>query len=238
MDQEANPYRDPATPGQPPSSPPTRWRVPRSAVTVGLAAFLGLAGAGVAFAVTGPSGRTASSATGSLASGTSSTATPGGPPAGRHGMGRFGPHAGFGPMGAGVVHGVFTVRNGSGYRVEEVQTGVVQPGNSSTSITVNSADGYSQTYTVQPSTEVNSQAGGISTVKSGDRVRVEALQQGSGYTATDIVDMTQIGSSRQGFGFGPPAPPASGPTGSGQAPGDAVQPAGGAGTGTGGGSPT
>ena len=154
---------------------------------------------------------------GSLMSGTSSTSTPAvpaAPPAGRHGMGRFGPGGGPGLMGGGMVHGVFTVRNGTGYRVVEVQTGVVQPGNTSASLTVKSDDGYSQSYTVQPSTVVNSQAGGISTVKSGDRVRVQAVQQGSGYTATDVIDMTQIGSSHQGFGFDPPGPPAGAGTGS------------------------
>ncbi len=112
---------------------------------------------------------------------------------------------GFGPgMGPGVVHGIYTVRNGTGYKTVESQVGTVQSA-SSTSLVVVSADNYSQTYTVQASTVVNSQSGGISTVHKGDTVRVEAVQGTSGYTATDIVDTSQIGSSRQGFGFAPPA---------------------------------
>jgi hypothetical protein len=173
-------------------------------VTVGLAAFLAVAGAGVAFAVSGSGGSTSSGS--AAASSTSSTTLP------SKGLGpRNGPFGrpGFlmGPGMGGAIHGIYTVRNGTGYKTIEMQIGMVQPGNTTTSLTVKSADGYSQTYVVQPSTVVNSQAGGISTVKSGDNVRIQAVQQGSGYTATDIVDTTQVGSSRQGFGFTGPNPP-------------------------------
>lgn len=213
MKHGASPHHEPLQPGGPPTDAPVRWKIPRVAATAGLAAFLGLAGAGVAFAVSGH-GASASSpgpvlSGGALtASGGTTTTPPSAPPAGRHGMGRFGP--GPGMMGGAVVHGTFTEKDGSGYRVEQIQSGVVQPGNTPTSITVKSDDGYSQTYTVQPSTVVDAQAGGISTVSSGDRVRVRAVQQGSGYTATDIVDQTKIGSSRQGFGFAPAGPPVPG----------------------------
>lgn len=210
MDHQANPYHHPAGPD--PASAPSRWRVPRVALTVGLTAFLGMAGAGVAFAVGGPGGSatipaaasSSSSSSGSAAGNTPSARLPGRP-------GRFGHHRGLGPMGGGpgpVVHGVYTVKNGTGYKTEEVQVGTVQSGGSSTSLTVKSTDNYSQTYTVTSSTVVDSQAGGFSTVKPGDRVRVEAVRQGSSYTATDIVDMTRIRSSRTSFGFVPPARPA------------------------------
>lgn len=210
MDHEANPYHDPA--GSVPASPPSRWKVPRVAVTVGLTAFLGMAGAGVAFAVGGPGGSTSSAtaASSSGSSGSSGSGTPAAPLPGRPGA--FGPHRGFGPMGpgpgpGGVVHGIYTVKNGTGYKTEQVQVGTVQSGSSSSSLIVKSTDNYSQTYAVNSSTVVDSEAGGISTVKPGDRVRVEAVQQGSSYTATDVVDMTRISSSRTSFGFARPTAP-------------------------------
>ena len=207
MDHEANPYSDPSEPVNPsPAASPQRWRVPRAALTVGLASFLALAGAGAAFAVGGSGGSSSSSSSsGSSSSSNPSTNAPAVPGRGFHG----GPH-GFGPMGGmgpGVVHGTFTVRNGTGFKTMEMQVGTVQSV-STTSLVVLSADNVSETYTVQPSTVVNSQSAGISTVKKGDTVRVEAVQSSGGFTATDIMDTTQIQSSRQGFGFTPPAAPA------------------------------
>lgn len=206
MDHEANPYHHPAGPA--PQPPASRWKVPRVAATVGLTAFLGMAGAGVAFAV-GGNGGSATSPAAASSSGSSGGSAPAAPPAGR--PGGFGPHRHLGPMGGGpgaVVHGIYTVRSGTGYKTEQMQVGTVQSGSSSTSLIVKSVDNYSQTYTVTSSTVVDSEAGGISTVKPGDRVRVEAVQQGSSYTATDVVDMTRISSSRTSFGFAPPARPA------------------------------
>lgn len=215
MEHEGDPYHDQASPVLPPNHPPARWKVPRVAVTVGLAAMLGMAGAGVAFATTGPG---SAGSSGSLTSNSkSSTAThPAGHPTGRHAMGRWGPGGGPAGMGRGVLHGIYTVRNGSSYLAEEVQRGAVQSGNTGNSITVKSKDGYTQTYTVQPSTVVDSQAGGISTIKPGDRVMVRAIQKNGVNTATDIVDLNQIASSRRGFGFARPG--ASPSTGSNAAP--------------------
>lgn len=191
--------------------------MPRAAVTVGLAAFLGMAGAGVAFAVTG-NGSSPSTATPGSQS-TTPTSRPGssmpgpGPGAGRAGGPGGAERFGLGGPGGPLVHGVFTVRNGSSYKTLEEQSGTVT-GVSSSSITVKSADGYSQTYAVQPSTVVDSQAGGISTVAQNDKVRVEGLQQSAGsFTATNIVDVTKVGSSRQGFGVAPPNAPPQGPGG-------------------------
>lgn len=217
MDYEANPYHDQLGPAPAPGAQPPRWKVPRVAVTVGLAAFLGMAGAGVAFAVGGPSG-SATASSGSSSSSSSGSGSTGNAPGAQTPAhpGPLGRHPGFGPMdgrmggpGGAVLHGIFTVKNGTGYKVEQIQVGSVQSGNTATSITVKSADGYPQTYAVTSSTEVNSQAGGISTVQPGDQVRVESVKQSNGsYTATDIVDMTRIRSSRSSFGFAPPAPPA------------------------------
>lgn len=203
MDHQ-NPYRDPNEEPPVPSPAVPRWKVPRAAVGVGAAAFLAMAGAGAAFAV-GGSGPTATTP-GSQSNPSAPTPAPGA--RGHSIRGLPGRSAMLGPRGA-VVHGIYTTRTGSGYKTMEIQVGTVQPGNTDSSITVKSSDGYSQTYTIQPSTVVNSQAGGISTVKSGDDVRVQALQQGNGYTATDVTDTSEIGSSRQGFGLTPPEPPGS-----------------------------
>ena len=217
MDQEANPYRYPPDSLPPAAAQPARRRIPRAALTVGLASFLAMAGAGAAFAVGGSGGSspTSSSSGASSGSGSGSATTPVAPDGPGHGPGFFRGRGGFGPMGGmgpgGVVHGTFTVHNGTGYKTVEMQVGTVQSSNNSTStkLVVKSSDNYSQSYVVQPSTVVNSQAGGISTVQKGDTVRVEAVQGANGFTATDIVDTSRISSSRQGFGFAPPAPPAS-----------------------------
>lgn len=173
---------------------------------VGLAAFLAMAGAGAAFAL-GGSGSSTTTKLSPAASPYGSAATPGAK--GRSMKGLPG-----GPAmlrgGGALVHGIYTTRTSSGYQTMQIQTGTVNSGNSDTSITVNSPDGYSQTYSIQPSTVVDSQAGGISTVKSGDTVTVQALQQGKGYTATNIVDRTEVGASRRGFGLTAPAPPGGG----------------------------
>jgi hypothetical protein len=81
---------------------------------------------------------------------------------------------------------------------------------SSSSISVKSADGYSATYVVISSTEVNAQAAGIGTVKVGDTVELTATVSGRTATAASIIDVTSIRSSRGSFNFpaGPPAAPA------------------------------
>lgn len=212
MDHEPNPYRDPSDPAEPATTPPGRgWKVPKVAVSVGLAAFLGMAGAGAAFALGGSGG----TSTLSGSSGSSTTPGSGGTAPAGPGPGAMFRHGGFGGPGpglGGVLHGVFTTRNGTGFKTVEVQVGTVDTVTGTSSIKVTSADGYSQTYAIQSSTVVNSQANGISTVKHGDSVRVEAVEQGSGYTATDIVDTTRIGASRQGFGFAPPVKPGTTPS--------------------------
>jgi hypothetical protein len=182
-----------------PAGPPRR-RVPKVAVAVGLTALFGLGGAGAALALDGGS----STPSGALSSSSSSSSSTSLPPAKGHppmGMGR----GGLKGLGGGVIHGEYTVKNGSTYQTLDEQVGTVQSV-SKTSISVRSADGFTQTYVVESSTVVDAQADGISTVTAGDTVRVEALVQETNNpptrTATNIVDVTKIGSSRKGFGLG------------------------------------
>jgi len=106
----------------------------------------------------------------------------------------------------GVIHGQVTVpKSGGGYQTIDVQRGTVTAVSTS-SITVKSADGYSATYGVSGSTEVNAQAEGIGTVKDGDTAELTATASGSTKTAASVVDLTSIRSSRGSFGF-PAGPP-------------------------------
>jgi hypothetical protein len=127
------------------------------------------------------------------------------------GPGGFGGFGGFGGLGlgglGGVIHGQVTEpKSGGGYQTVDVQRGTVTAVSSS-SVTVKSADGYSATYIVSSSTEVNAQAAGIGTVKDGDTVEVTATVSGGTATAASIIDLTSIRSSRGSFGFpaGPPS---------------------------------
>lgn len=199
MDEGTSPYEDHHTP--PP--PSRRWRVPRAAVAAGLASFLGLAGAGAAFAFTGTPSRAS----------TSSATTPSTPPSPPHAK-MVGPGLRGLPALGGVVHGQYTVASGSGYKTILVQAGTVVTVSGS-SIEVKSADGYDHVYSVVASTVVDAQENGIATVAKGDTVRVQAVQQSGQDVATAIVDTTKVRSSRNGFGLGrmtpfgqkPPAPP-------------------------------
>jgi hypothetical protein len=195
------PYPPPPAPPSQPDPPRARRfsRVQRLVMAGGLAAGLALGGAGISFAA-------------SSGSSSSSTTTPPNAPAkpshGPRGFGRglFG-FGGFGGLGR-VVHGEATVRTQSGgYQTIAFQVGSVTAV-SSTSISVQSADGYTipQTngYAVTPTTMVNAQRDGISTVKTGDQVLVIATKSTSGqYTATNITDVSQLKNSWAGLGFGP-----------------------------------
>ena len=196
MNSEPDPYR----PLQQPAPGKSARRVPRLAVAVGTTAFLGLAGAGVAFAV-GGSGTPVPS----LSSATSSTTQPKSPPQRPKKVGGALGRFGMGLGGGRVLHGEYTVDEGGTYKTIMIQTGkVTAKAADGSSFTVQSVDSTSESYVVQPSTIVNSQAGGISTVAVTDTVYVQALVQGSSHTATRIIDITKIGSSRKGFGLEPP----------------------------------
>jgi hypothetical protein len=111
--------------------------------------------------------------------------------------------AGFG----GAIHGQLTEpKSGGGYQTVDVQRGTVTAV-SPTSVSVKSADGYTATYAVTSSTEVNAQAAGIATVKVGDSVDLVATVSNGTATAASISDTTSIRASHGAFGFpvGPPS---------------------------------
>lgn len=120
----------------------------------------------------------------------SGTNGPGGP--GGFGGGRFGGGAGrFGGAAAlaNALHGDFTVSVNGTYQTDRLQTGTVSSV-SATDITVASADGYTQTYTVGASTSVDNGADTISNVAKGNTVTVVAAVSGNTATATTITDTT------------------------------------------------
>ena len=127
------------------------------------------------------------------------------------GPGGFGPALGGpGMLGGGLfgaVHGTVVLpKPGGGYQTVAFQNGKVTAV-SSTSITLRSADGYSHTYPVTSSTNVNAQRDGIASIKVGNQVVVAATVSGSTTTVIRIIDVTQL---QQGFHrFFVPAPGAS-----------------------------
>jgi hypothetical protein len=108
--------------------------------------------------------------------------------------------------GGGVLHGTVTIKTSSGYKTVDIQVGTVSAISkvSPMSITVASADGFTQTYVVTSQTLVNSQAAGFNSVAAKDQVSVVATVSGSTATATNIVDISNIKDSWKAFGFGPP----------------------------------
>ena len=182
-------------------------------LAVALIALAG--GAGVAYAANNPGSEVVTDSAASNQSQTPaaspSPSTPswsGGRPGGFGRFGGFGAFGGFALGGlGGVVHGQFTEpKPGGGYQTVDVQRGAVTAVSSS-SITVKSADGFSATYAVISSTEVNAMAAGIGTVKVGDAVDLTATVSQGTATAASLIDMTAIRASRGAFGFpaGPPA---------------------------------
>jgi hypothetical protein len=112
------------------------------------------------------------------------------------GMGRGGMMASL----VNALHGDFVVSDGNGsYVTRRLQTGTVSAV-SSTSISVKSADGYSQTYAIATSTTVDNGQSALSAVAVGDTVSVVASLSGSAGTAVSIT----TGSAQGGFGPGGP----------------------------------
>jgi hypothetical protein len=155
--------------------------------------------------------------------GNATTGTGNGFPGGFPGPGgRFGGGAG-GLMNA--LHGDFVVANGSnGYTTERLQTGTVTTV-SSGSLTVKSADGYTQSYVIGSNTSVDRGADSISKVATGNKVTVIATLSGQTATATSVEDSTidsatgQTGNG-QGGGFGGgPGNGSGGAAGNGNGPG-------------------
>ena len=189
----------------------TRKLPGRPLILAGVAVVALLGGAGVAMAAT--SGSPASgTAAASPAGGTVATPSPSArsafPHQGRPGGFGFGFGAPF-----GAVHGQFVVpRSGGGYQTIDTQRGSVTA-MSATSMTVKSADGFSKTYQVVSSTNVDARRDGIATVKTGHQVMVTATVSGSTDTAVSILDLNLLPAMHGGPGWNHPAPSAPPTTG-------------------------
>lgn len=90
-----------------------------------------------------------------------------------------------------ALHGEVTL-GGKKQRVVDFQRGTVSAVSSS-SITVRSTDDFSATYVVDAKTKVRhaKEKVAIGDVKTGDKVRVVALKNGSTLTATTVADHTK-----------------------------------------------
>jgi hypothetical protein len=180
----------------------------RPLILAGVAVAALLAGAGVAMAATSgspASGAAAASPAGGTAAMPSPSAWPASPHQGR--PGGFGFAFG-GPFGA--VHGQFVVpKSGGGYQTIDTQRGSVTAVSTS-SITVRSADGFTRTYQVSSSTNVDAQRDGIGSVKTGHQVAVTATNSGGTATAVSILDFSLLPSLHGGPGWSHTAPPAAG----------------------------
>jgi hypothetical protein len=230
-DKEAELY--PFTPPPPRPGVAHRRRRRSSRLTktaAGLAVILG-AGAGAAAVA---SAATSGPGTNTPAASASATPSPGSPspvndPTGRAGPARrgllfpagpegpmvFGPYGMLAPN--GPIHGTFTVKGANGgYETIDTQYGTAEAVSSS-SITVKSADGFSQTYAVSASTTVDAGRNGILSVKVGDTVSIQGLVSGSTIKAEHVLDVTQAKANGQSWGPGHPFRPGGpgGPGGSG-----------------------
>lgn len=196
-------------------------RHPRLMPLLGVAVIALAGGAGIAYAADHGGAKPAAATASQPGSASPSPATSAPPKAGiRHGFGFFGAGLGGLALGAaGVIHGQVTEpKSGGGYQTVDIQLGTVTAVSSS-SITVKSADGYTATYAVASSTEVNAQAAGIGTVKVGNSVDLTATVTSGKATADSIIDLSSIKSSRgalifpgkgfpgKGLPFAPPSPP-------------------------------
>jgi hypothetical protein len=184
-----------------------RFRTPVVAGAVILGFFV--AGLGVAFAQTDPSGTTATTTATTAAPTQPPLQIPGGKAFGRggHGHGHGGPFGGklFGLGGFGRfdgLHGEFTIRkpDGNGFQTVATQTGEVTAVSPS-SITVKSEDGFSRTYSVDENTVVGSGRDGIGTVKTGDSVRIAGVVEDGKARAAGILDSTSLGKIGEHWGF-------------------------------------
>jgi hypothetical protein len=225
-DAELFPFTPP--PPRPDDAPrPRRRRSSRLTKTAaGLAVILGAGAGGAVVASASASGPAANTPVASA----SPTTTPFGPNGksgagpGRRGFffpgGQGGPG---GPMGVGgfglagpngAIHGTFTVKGPKGgYETVDTQYGTAEAVSSS-SITVKSADGFSQTYTVSSSTEVGPGKNDILSVKVGDTVSIQGLVSGSAINAQHVLDLTQVKANHPSWGPGrPPGPGGPGTSG-------------------------
>jgi hypothetical protein len=162
-----------------PQPPAPKWSGKKTAIAVAVAVVIAAVG-GVA-----------------IYAGTSSTASSQQGFGGAGGNGRMGGFGG-GQMGGLAVmrdalHGDFTISENGSYVTERMQTGQVTA-LSATSITVKSVDAYTQTYTIDSSTEK------ANNLANGSTVTVLAKVSGDSATATSITDGSQSQTNGQGGG--------------------------------------
>jgi hypothetical protein len=175
-------------------------RRPYVVAGVAVAALLGGAGAALASTGSGTPAKAANSVAASPAPAPTQQGLPAPPFRGGHGIRWIGTGGG-GLFGA--LHGQLVVaKPGGGYQTVDVQTGQVTAV-STTSITVKSSDGFSQSYAVAASTMVDAQRDGIGSVKVGNQAAVVATVSGSAATASSITDLTLLAQGHPGFGYGP-----------------------------------
>jgi hypothetical protein len=169
----------------------TRSRSWRSCTVAGAAAVALLGGAGVAVAASGPAAPANAAAVNVFQAPSPSGSHSGGP---MHGFG-FGPGGGI-----SIAHGqIVLAKPGGGYRTIDIQSGTVAAVSTS-SITLKSADGFSQSYAITGSTNVDAQRDGIASVKVGDRAFVIASVSGRTATAARVIDTTLLQQTHQQFG--------------------------------------
>jgi hypothetical protein len=100
----------------------------------------------------------------------------------------------------GALHGQFVAaRPGGGYRTIDVQNGQVTAV-STASITVRSADGFTARYAVTAGTIVDAQRDGISSIRTGNQVMVQATVSAGTATAASISDLTLLLQQRPSVG--------------------------------------
>jgi len=173
----------------PPAAPagapqPKRWSAGKTAAVVAVAAVVA-AGGGYGIS--------------KLAGSTANAATQGGPGGGFGAGGGGGMGGGRGGGMGGLfsaLHGDFTVSDNGSYVTERMQTGEITAV-SATSITAKSVDGYTQTYVIDSSTQVDEGDEQVSSLKTGTTVTIIAKLSGNSGTATSISDQ-QFGPGRGG----------------------------------------
>ncbi|TNC22877.1 hypothetical protein [Amycolatopsis alkalitolerans] len=158
-----------------PQPPAPKWSGKKTAIAVAVAVVIAAAGGVAIYAGTSGAGNSAQQGFG-------------GPGGGRV-MFNGGAMAGLEAL-RDALHGDFTVEQNGSYVTERMQTGQVTA-LSATSITVKSADSYTQTYAIDSATDK------ASNLATGSTVTVVAKVSGGSATAMSITDGSQA--QRGGF---------------------------------------
>jgi hypothetical protein len=113
----------------------------------------------------------------------------------RHGRGGMGAPLG-GPMMLGLMGGpirgdLVVPKRGGGYQTIHLQRGAVTAVSGS-SLTVRSADGVSETYSVTAKTLVNARRDGIAGIKKGAQVHVLAVGAAGSLRAVQVADLSVL----------------------------------------------